>query len=291
MSKAPLKVAVPNKGSLSESSTALLKAAGYKTRTDAKQLILEDAQNDVQFFYLRPRDIATYVGSGILDAGITGQDLLLDASSSAVEIQALGFARSTFRFACPSSKTYKGVQSLRGKRIATAYPTLLGDYLQGQNVEASVVKLDGAVESAIELGVADIIADVVSTGTTLKQAGLKVFGDPIVDSQAILIKSPKVDELDAGLMRLIKRFEGVLTARKYVLLDYDVPESALAAAVKITPGFEGPTVTNLPHKNGGVAWSAVRVMIPERDVNQIMDDLHDVGARAILVTQILASRL
>ena len=154
-----------------------------------------------------------------------------------------------------------------------------------------MVKLDGAVESAIELGVADIIADVVSTGSTLKQAGLKVFGEPILNSQAILIKSPKVDELDTGLTRLIKRLEGVLTARKYVLLDYDIPRGALEQAVKITPGFEGPTVTDLPHNNGGMAWSAVRAMIPERDVNQIMDDLHEVGARAILVTQILASRL
>jgi len=274
------KVAVPNKGSLAESASLVLKEAGYRQRTDLRDLTLYDPENDIEFYYLRPRDIAIYVGSGELSIGITGRDLLIDSGVTAHEILALDFGRSTFRFAAPEEVP------LAGKRIATAYPGLLENYLKSANIAASVVRLDGAVESSIRLGVADVIADVVSTGGTLRQAGLKVFGAPLLESEAILIERTGVERSDA-VETLIRRINGVVTARQYVLVDYDIQTENLESATAITPGIESPTISPL-QKEG---WSAVRAMVKSREVNRIMDELYKVGARGILVTDIHASRL
>jgi ATP phosphoribosyltransferase len=285
-----IKVAVANKGSLSESSVTLLKEAGYATRQDSRQLVLEDAVNQVQFFYLRPRDIAIYVGSGTLDVGITGLDLLLDSKAPAHQVKELGFARSTFRFATNSNEI-NSLADLNGKRVATSYPNLLQSYFSQNNVQAQIVQLDGAVESSIELGVADAIADVVSSGTTIKQAGLHIFDQSILESQAILIRSPKFSAEAPELSVLVKRLEGVLTAKEYILLDYDIPTAKLPVASQITPGFEGPTISTLGVQGDAQGWSAVRVMVGRKDMNNIMDQLYEVGARAILATEIIASRL
>ncbi|MDA0217836.1 MAG: ATP phosphoribosyltransferase [Actinobacteria bacterium] len=272
-----LKIALPNKGSLSESAINIFKEAGFRQRSDAKDLIFLDPENDVEFYYLRPRDIAIYVGSGELDLGVTGRDLLLDSGAAAIELLNLNFGASTFRFASREGS------DLSGKRIATAYPGLLQSYLTERSIKASIVSLDGAVESAISLGVADVIADVVSTGSTLRQAGLKVFGDPILESVALLIARKHDSKYDL----VLRRIQGVVIARQYVLVDYDVPKNALDAACKITPGFESPTISPLQNEN----WVAVRAMVLRKGVHKIMDDLYDVGARGILVTDIHASRL
>ncbi|GAA2520590.1 ATP phosphoribosyltransferase [Rarobacter incanus] len=280
-----LRIAVPNKGSLSEPASQMLREAGYRQRRDSRELVLTDVDNDVEFFFLRPRDIAVYVGSGTVDVGITGRDLLLDSDSKAVEHLALGFARSTFRFAAPAGE-YTSIEDADGKRIATSYPVLALNYLRDRGITpAKVVRLDGAVETATRLGVADIIADVVETGTTLRAAGLEIFGEPLLQSEAVLVRAADAD--DDKLAVLTRRLQGVLTARRYVLMDYDVPTELLDKAAAITPGYESPTVSDL-HDAG---WKAVRVMIPRDQVNSIMDALYDIGARAILVTQILASRV
>lgn len=278
-----LRIAVPNKGSLSETTAEMLSEAGYAGRRDPKTLHVIDAENDVEFFFLRPRDIATYVASGALDVGITGRDLLLDVEQPAREIEALGFARSTFRFAAPPGR-YETVQDLSGLRVASAYPGLVRSFLAQHDVEASLVKLDGAVESAIRLGVADVIADVVETGTTLRQAGLEVFGPVIIESEAVLISRPGDAE---GTDTLVRRLRGVMVARRFVLLDYDLPAHLVERAVEIAPGRESPTVSPLRDPD----WVAVRVMVPRRGVNQVMDSLYALGARAILVTAIDAARL
>ena len=275
-----IKVAVPNKGSLAESASIILKEAGYRQRTDLRDLTLYDPENDIEFYYLRPRDIAVYVGSGELDIGITGRDLLLDSGVLAREILSLNFGKSTFRFAA------KEETSLQGKRIATAYPGLVESYLNELGIVATVVRLDGAVESSVRLGVADVIADVVSTGGTLRQAGLQVFGKPILESEAIMIERVGVDRVDA-VETLIRRINGVVIARQYVLVDYDIETENLSSATAITPGIESPTISPL-QKPG---WSAVRAMVKSNEVNKIMDDLYKVGARGILVTDIHASRL
>lgn len=278
-----LKIALPNKGSLADAATSILKEAGYRQRTDSRDLVFFDPSADVEFYYLRPRDIAVYVGSGELEIGITGRDLLIDSGAEAEEILGLDFGKSRFRFA---ARNELQLSDLSSKRIATAYPGLVSHYLAQKGLKALVVKLDGAVESSIQLGVADVIADVVSTGGTLKQAGLVVFGDPILESEAIVIKR-KGAQLRDDVATLIRRLQGVVIARQYVLVDYDVEEKNLEAACKVTPGLESPTISPL-QKSG---WVAVRAMVTRSSIHHVMDDLYGVGARGILVTDIHASRL
>lgn len=280
-----LRVALPNKGSLAESTQAMLREAGYAQRTDTKDLVLLDEANGVEFYYLRPRDIAVYVGEKTLDLGFTGRDMLLDSGADAEEVLALGFGGTRFRFAAPGASGWT-VASLDGKRIATSYPGLLGGYLAERGVEARLIKLDGAVESAVRLGVADAIADVVETGSTLKRAGLEVFGDPILTSEAILIQGAGVGK-PAGLDLLLRRLTGVMTARNYKMVDYNIDAAKLDAAIAITPGIDSPTVSHLAREG----WLAVRAMIPAKQAPSIMDDLWDAGAEGILVTDIAACRL
>ena len=279
-----LRIAVPNKGSLSEPASQLLKEASYKQRRDARELVLHDARNDVEFFFLRPRDVAVYVGAGTVDAGITGRDLLLDSGAEAVEHLELGFGGSTFRYAAPADEI-SDIQQLQGKRVATSYPRLVKHHLKSFGVESKVVRLDGAVESSVRLGVADAVADVVSTGTPLRAAGLDIFGDPILKSEAILIRGTDTSEDDIAV--LTGRLRGVLMARQFILVDYDVPDDKLEDSIAVSPGMEAPTVTPLHGKD----WHAVRVMVPRSEMNQIMDKLYAAGARAILATELLAVRV
>lgn len=280
-----LRIAIPNKGSLAEESMTVLREAGYRQRSDSRDLILIDSVNGVEFYYLRPRDIAIYVGKGELEAGITGRDLLIDSGARAQELLPLGFGASTFRFAAPQGRGWD-VTSLSGKRIATAYPGLVDRYLIEHGISAEVVRLDGAVESSVRLGVADAIADVVSTGGTLRQAGLEVFGDPLLVSEAILIQR-EGGGLTKELEVLVRRIQGVVTARQYVLLDYDVSRENVDQACAITPGLESPTISPLA-KEG---WVAVRAMVLRSQTNIVMDKLWEIGARGILVTDIHACRL
>lgn len=277
-----LRVALPNKGSLADVASQMLQEAGYSGRRDPKQLVHLDVKNEVEFFYLRPRDIATYVGSGALDVGITGRDLLLDSQADAVEIASLNFGDSTFRFAGPAQ--FKQLGDLAGVRVATSYPSLVDDFLRSHDVEATIVKLDGAVESAVRLGVADAVADVVSTGATLRSAGLEIFGPVILESTAVLIS--RADRV-AMSETLLRRLEGTLVAREYVLVDYDLPADKIEQATQIAPGIESPTVSQTRES----AWVAVRVLVRRQEANDIMDALYELGARAILVSAIHAARL
>lgn len=280
-----LRVAVPNKGALSEAAAELLTEAGYRQRRNPKDLVTIDADNGVEFFYLRPRDIAIYVGEGTLDVGITGRDLLLDSGADAVEDTTLGFGASTFRFAA-STGTMTRVEDLAGRRIATSYPGIVHSFLAERGIQAEVVRLDGAVESSVRLGVADAIADVVETGSTLKQADLEVFGEPLLSSEAVLITRRDPGAAD-GFEVFRRRVDGVITARTYVMMDYDVPDVSAEQAISLTPGIESPTVSPL-HRDG---WVAVRSMVPRAQAQKVMDDLYGVGARGILVTDILACRI
>ncbi|WP_022873289.1 ATP phosphoribosyltransferase [Nesterenkonia alba] len=287
-----LRVAVPNKGALSEAAGQILSEAGYLQRRDRKQLRLIDETNQVEFFYLRPKDVAVFVGQGIIDLGLTGRDLFADAGvwHGAEEVMGLGFGRATFRLAAPRG-SFTSAAQLAGKRVATTYDTLLRSWLDDSGIDGvDVVHLDGAVESAVSLGVADAIADVVETGNTLKAAGMETFGEPILESEAILISASgeRTSVGDrTGADRLIRRLRGVLTARQYVMMDYDIRRENLAAATAVTPGLESPTISPLADEN----WVAVRSMVPAAETNQLMDELYDLGARAILVTTIHACRV
>jgi len=278
-----LRIAVPNKGTLSGPASQMLRDAGYRQRTDPKDLLCRDEANQVEFFYLRPRDIATYVGSGDLDLGITGRDLLVDSGVPAQEVLDLGFGGATFRWAAPAG-TLTDAGQIAGRRIATAYPGVVERHLAERGLVADVVRLDGAVENAVRLGVADLIADVVETGATLRQAGLVTIGEPILRSSAILIG--RGDD-PAKAAQLIRRLQGVLVARSFVMLAYDVRADLLDKATALTPGIESPTVSPL-HREG---WVAVQAMVERKQVHRIMDELYDLGARAILVTDISNCRL
>jgi ATP phosphoribosyltransferase len=278
-----LRVAVPNKGILSESAILMLKEAGYTVRRDPKDLHVVDQTHGIEFFYLRPRDIATYVGAGSLDVGFTGLDLLLDSRSKAESVADLGFGGSTFRFAGPVG-AFKSLKDLAGKRVATAYPHLVEDFLKAEGVEVELVQLDGAVEVAVRLGVADAVADVVSTGNTLRQAGLEIFGPIILQSSAHLIVAPN---RKADHMQLLRRMQGVLVAREYVIFDYDCPAELVAQASAITPGIESPTISPMRDTD----WVAVRSLVPANEINAKMDELYELGARAILVSAIHAARI
>ena len=280
-----LRVAVPNKGSLAAPASELLSEAGYRQRHDQRDLVLADPANETEFFFLRPRDIATYVGAGQLDVGITGRDLLLDSDTDAEEVLALGFATSTFRYAARPG-TVDDISQLDGQRVATSYARVVSRDLEQRGATAEVIKLDGAVETAVRLGVADVVADVVETGATLRQAGLEIVGDAILRSEAVLIQRAGAQPTPQ-MEQLTRRLNGVIIARQYVMLDYDIRVETLDEACEITPGLESPTVSPL-HDKG---WVAVRSMVLRKDANAIMDELWELGARGILVTDIVACRL
>ena len=279
-----LRVAVPNKGSLSQAAQEMLRESGYRQRHDSKELTLLDADNGVEFFYLRPRDIALYVGEGTLDVGITGRDLLRDSGAKAEEVMELGFGSSRFHFAGPAGR-YHDIADLAGTRIATSYTGIVRGFLERHGIDATVTRLDGAVETSVQLGVADVIADVVETGSTLKAAGLATFGEVILESEAVLVT--RGGEVPAGFEVFRRRLEGVLVARTYVMMDYDIPEAAVAEAAALTPGIESPTISPLRREG----WVAVRVMVPRAGSQRLMDTLWELGARGILVTDIHACRL
>lgn len=280
-----LRVALPNKGQLAEPSREILREAGYLRVSAARDLVVQDPDNGVEFFFLRPKDIAIYVGEGTLDLGITGRDMLLDSGAEAVELVELGFGGSTFRLAA-SPGSIRVLADLSGLRIATSYPGILTSYLRDNDVQARIVRLDGAVENAVRLGVADAVADVVATGTTLRMAGLEVVGEPILVSEALVVRRRNAP-VDAAVDTFVRRLHGVMVARSYVLVDYDIRADQVDAACEITPGFESPTVSSLHDP----AWVAVRAMVPRREVHGVMDELYELGARGILVTAIHASRL
>ncbi|EEI16559.1 ATP phosphoribosyltransferase [Corynebacterium lipophiloflavum] len=281
-----IKVAVPNKGSLSEKALEVLKEAGYKGRGINKSLNVVDEENGVEFYFLRPKDIAIYVAQGHLDLGITGRDLAADSGADVNEVMSLGFGSSTFRFAAPSDQQWS-VADLEGKRIATSYPHLVKNYLAQHGISPSdVTRLDGAVEIAIKLGVADVIADVVSTGATLRQQGLAPFGEPLISSEAVIIRrrgnagGPDHDVL-------LKRVQGILNAQNFLMVDYNIARDNLERASAITPGITGPTVSPLSREG----WVAVRAMVPRKKANQTMDELAAVGAEGILATELRIARL
>jgi ATP phosphoribosyltransferase len=280
-----LRVAVPNKGGLAPAAAAMLREAGYRQRSDDKDLTCLDADNNVEFFYLRPRDIATYVSSGDLDLGITGRDLVVDAAAAVDEVLELDFGSSTFRFAARPGR-FASAKEFDGVRIATSYPGVVGRVLDEVGVTATVIRLDGAVENAIGLGLADVIADVVDTGATLRRAGLELVGDVVLTSTGVLVRSQSSGG-NGRVDQLVRRLQGVLVARRYVMVAYDVRADRIDEAVALTPGIESPTISAL-HREG---WVAVQAMVLRTEVHRVMDQLYDVGARAILVTDIHACRL
>jgi ATP phosphoribosyltransferase len=282
-----LKIAVPNKGQLAEPTMTLLRDAGYHCRVEGRELSCYDSKNDSMFYFIRPKDITTYVGRGILDLGITGRDMVFGSDIEVAELLALGFAKSQFYYAVPKESAIT-VNTLSKLRIATSYPGIVAKHLAETGQTAQIVRLDGAVEISIQLGVADVIADVVQSGKTLEQAGLKRIGDPIVASEGIVIaRKPGLATENGAVKVFLDRLQGILLAQQYVILEYDIPGESLKAACQVTPGIESPTVSPLSKEN----WSAVKAMVKAGEYHQVMDRLKEIGAKGIIVTEIKTCRL
>ena len=281
-----IRIALPNKGSLSDEAVSLCKEAGYRCRRYGRELCVLDPDADIEFVFLRPRDIAVYVGRGVLDAGITGRDLNADAEQPAQEVLALGFGKSTFRYAV-SKESDLVPEAMGGLRIACSYPNIVRRDLARRGLEATVVPLDGAVEISVRLGVADAIADVVESGQTLREAGLKTVGDPVLASEAIVIVPTEAAAENPQVRRFLDHLRGIVVARQYSMVEYDIRRDALEKAVALAPGFEAPTVSPLNDPD----WVAVKVMLPRKKIHDVVDALADAGARGIVVTDIRTCRL
>lgn len=281
-----LQIAIPNKGSLSEDAVELVREAGYRCRRDSRELMIRDPDNNVEFYFLRPRDIAVYVGNGLLDLGLTGRDLAQDSDAEVTELMALGFGKSAFRYAIPREKDLTP-DTFGGLRIATSYPKLVQTDMARRGQEVTIVKLDGAVEISIQLGVADAIADVVQTGRTLEEAGLKIVGDTVLRSEAVVVARDADFAADPDVRVFLDRLRGIIVAREFVMIEYDAPEALLEQASAITPGIESPTVSPLS-KPG---WVAVKAMASRVGINDVMDRLYGLGAKGIIVTDIRTCRI
>ena len=278
-----LRIAVPNKGALAEPAAAMLRAAGYRQRTDPKDLTLIDADHGVEFYYLRPRDIAVYIGRGDLDLGITGRDMLLDSGASAQEVLALGFGGTRFRFAAPGGSSWTA-SDLEGKRIATSYPGLLKRFFDEKGLNFKSVMLGGSVEVAPRAGLADAICDLVSTGATLEANGLKEV-EVIYRSKAVLVQAPNPlnDAKQKLIDKLLPRIQGMQQAResKYIMLH--APKDKLDAITDLLPGAERPTIMQLA---GDTNQVALHVVSSETLFWETMEQLKALGASSILVLPI-----
>ncbi len=281
-----IQIALPNKGVLSDEAIELVRAAGYRCRRSRGELMTRDEENDVEFYFLRPRDIAVYVNDGILELGITGRDLAADSDVPLEELLALGFGEARFSYAAQRDADITP-DELGGLRIATSYPNLVRQDLERRGIEAQIVTLDGAVEISVELGVADVVADVVQTGQTLEAAGLKVIGEPVMTSEAILVARNAATASNGQVRQFIERVRGILLAREYVMIEYDIERKLLPEAVELTPGIESPTIAPLSRPD----WVAVKSMARRRGINRIMEELAEIGARGIIITDIRTCRI
>ncbi|MDR1760184.1 MAG: ATP phosphoribosyltransferase [Fibrobacter sp.] len=279
-----IKVALPNKGMLFEPTQHLLQECGYKAAKPYKTLTSVDERNGIEFYFLRPSDIPMYVGKGIIDAGITGIDFNAEASSPAVKILDLPFGASKMCAAVPEECGITTLAELKDKRIATSFPEIVKNYYR--NPDMNLVVLEGAVEISVSLGVADAVVDVVETGTTLKQAGLRILGEPLFKSNAALFSHPEKQEL-AELCTLMRRIEGKLVAQSYMMIEYDVPSELLDNACAVTPGLDAPTISKLHGRD----WYAVKAMVSQAEANQIMDRLWKLGCRSVLLFAIKSARI
>ena len=278
-----IKVALPNKGQLFEPTMDILAACGYKVSKSLRSLSTLDNDNQVEFYFLRPGDIPMYVANGILDAGITGMDFVAEKGVNATKLLELNYGASKLCAAVPQNSPVKSLPELKTSRIATSFPQIVGKYFGGHD---KLVELEGAVEISVKLGIADAVVDIVETGTTLVQAGLRIVGEPLFVSRSALFAHPGRENQEEVLI-LKQRLEGKLLALEYVMVEYDAPEAILKRACEITPGIESPTVTPLAK----AGWFAVKSMIKKREAQKILDSLSKIGCKGILLTSIDSVRI
>lgn len=279
-----IKVAVPNKGALFEPTIELLNSCGYRVTRAGSALCSLDPENDVEFYFLRPGDIPIYISNGILDCGITGKDFVAEKGVMHAQLLDLNYGHSKLRAAVPADSPVQTLDEFSGLRIATSLPGIVRSFFAPRELE--IVELEGAVEIAVQLGIAEAVVDVVDTGTTLRQAGLRIVGEPLFASNAALFANPDLEE-HPQVTTLKHRIEGKIVAVDYMMVEYDTPGNILQRACEITPGLESPTITQLQREG----WYSVKAMVKRRDAHRIMDDLSRLGCRGILLTTIESARI
>jgi len=280
-----LRIGVPSKGRLAEIAEALLKEAGLHFRRTERSLFARCKELPVDITFLRADDIPVLCSEGAIDLGVTGADLVAESRVELNSRLELGVGNCRLAVCVPESSPIKHASELNGSRIATSFPNVTADYLRKHGAAAHLVNVTGSVEIMIALGVADAIVDLVETGSTLAANQLRIL-DQIGQYETILVQNRQAREPELA-DRVVRRLEGVVIARCYSLLEYNVPRNKLADAERITPGFNSPTVSALEDAD----WCAVKVMIRRSEVIAIMEKLEALGASAILETQITNCRL
>jgi ATP phosphoribosyltransferase len=280
-----IKFAIPTKGRLKDPAIELLKKSGYSFRTTGRNLYATCLNEDIIFIFVRADDIPVLVDSGVIDIGITGSDLIIERSASVEEILKLNFGKCRLCVAVRDTVQDKNLSYLNGKTIATSFPATTTDYFKNNNVNVKCIEMNGSVEIMIALNLADAIVDLVETGDSLRDNNLKIFSD-IGSYQAVLVSNKKLKD-DPRIARIKRRIDGILVASQYSMLEYNIKTESLKKAESIAPGFESPTVSALDEKG----WAAVKVMVKKSEIVQVMDRLAEIGATAILETEILNCRL
>lgn len=281
-----LRLGIPSKGRLTDRAIDLLRQAGLSFRRQERSLFARVREIPVDITFLRTDDIPVLCAEGAIDLGITGMDLVAEATVDVVQRLKLGIGKCRLAFCVPETSSVTEVRQLQKPRIASTFPNVTQAFLDQHGVGgAHLVKLSGSVEIMIALGVADAIVDLVETGSTLAANGLRVL-DEIGHYETALIQGPNCRDL-ALADRIVRRLEGVVIARSYSLLEYNIPRANLAEAEAITPGFNSPTVSALEEES----WCAVRVMVQKKELIAIMEQLEALGASAILETDIQNCRL
>ncbi|HTN74565.1 MAG TPA: ATP phosphoribosyltransferase [Pirellulaceae bacterium] len=280
-----LRIGVPSKGRLSELAAEIMQQAGLSFRRQERSLFARVADMPVDITFLRTEDIPVLCAEGAIDMGITGGDLILEASVDVKTRLELGVGRCRLAVCVPDDANITSVAALDGRRVATSFPRITADYFAQHKAKVHLVPLSGSVEVMIALGVADAIVDLVETGSTLAANRLAIL-DEIGRYETQLIQNSQRRHSEQA-DRIVRRLEGVVIARSYSLLEYNVPRDKLAEAEKVTPGFRSPTVNPLEDP----AWCAVRAMVKRKEVIEVMERLEALGASAILETQITNCRL
>ena len=277
-----LKIAIQKSGRLFEDSIALLKECGIDLRNVKDRLRTTSDNFPIEVFFLRDDDIPKYVEDGIADIGIVGENVLFEKNKSVEVLEQLGFGKCRLSLAIPRNEEFIGIQQLQGKRIATSYPVLLANYLKEYNVIADIHEISGSVEIAPSIGLAEAIADLVSSGSTLFMNGLKEVAT-ILSSQAVLVKNYNLnDDKITILNKLLFRIRAVKKSKrnKYILLN--APNDNINAILKLLPGMRSPSV--LPLASPG--WSSIHSVLSEDTFWEIIEQLKAAGAEGILVVPI-----
>lgn len=277
-----LRIAIQKSGRLYEDSVTLLRECGIELRNVKDRLRTESDNFPIEVFFLRDDDIPQYVEDGVADIGIVGENVLIEKEKTVVVVEKLGFGKCRLSVAVPRAEEWKGVASLEGRRIATSYPVLVGQYLERNGVRAEIHEISGSVEIAPGIGLADVVADLVSSGGTLFMNGLKEV-ETILQSQAVLVRNEGLNTEQLQLLdRLLFRIQAVKKAKrnKYVLLN--APNDRLQEIIALLPGMRSPTV--LPLAESG--WSSVHSVLSEDEFWDRIERLKAAGAEGILVIPI-----